>query len=141
MSRLRIECVARAVAAATALGALLVGCSDPGLYLDRRDTIALSGGDSVDANMVEQMVDPWPRYSNNNNIAFNGERMQRAVNCYREDKVTPPVDLDPTDDSSSSSSSAPSAPPVAAATSCGDQSSFGGAQPEIAPTLGSTAAK
>ena len=38
--------------------------------------------------MAQQTVDPWPRHANNNNLAFNGERMQRAVQCYRADKVT-----------------------------------------------------
>ena len=84
------------------LGSLLGGCSD--IYFDRRDSVVLGGGDSVLANQVEQMVDPWPRYSNNKNLTFNGERMQRAVECYRIDKVTPPVDLDP------SATNAPAAP-------------------------------
>ena len=49
--------------------------------------------------MAEQTVDPWPRYSNNNNLAFNGERMQRAVECYRSQLIegrdpTPPTALD-----------------------------------------------
>jgi hypothetical protein len=86
----------RAVAATVMLGALLAGCSD--VYFDRREAIALGAGDAVAANQVEQMVDPWPPYSSNKNLTFNGERMQRAVECYRIDKVTPPVDLDPSTD-------------------------------------------
>ncbi len=82
----------RTVAAATALGAVLAGCSDPGLYLDRRDTIALSAGDAVAANAAEQTVNPWPWTSDNTNIAFNGQKMQSAIERYRADKVTPPVD-------------------------------------------------
>ena len=93
MSRPRINGAQRAVAAAVMLGALVAGCSD--IYFDRRETVSLGAGDSVAANEVEQMVEPWPRYSNNKNLTFNGERMQRAVECYRIDKVTPPVDLDP----------------------------------------------
>ena len=79
--------------------------------------------------MVEQMVDPWPAHSNNNNLAFNGERMQRAVECYRKDKVTQPADLDPstalgspppvTGDAGGSRSSAGSAPPASGATRAG----------------------
>ena len=38
------------------------------------------------------MVDPWPPHSGNTNIAFNGQKMQSAVERYRTDKVTPPVD-------------------------------------------------
>ena len=86
----------RAIAATVLLGALLAGCSD--IYFDRRETIALGGGDAVAANQVEQMVDPWPPHSSNKNLTFNGERMQRAVECYRIDKVTQPGDLDPSTD-------------------------------------------
>lgn len=74
-----------------ALAAVLValtGCSE---YLDRRDTVALSGGNAVATNKVTQMVDPWPRASANRNIAFNGDKMQSAVERYRTNKVIPPV--------------------------------------------------
>ena len=100
MSRPGINCAGRAVAAAVVLGALLAGCSD--IYYDRRDTISLGANDAVASNMVEETVDPWPRYSNNNNLAFNGERMQRAVECYRKNRETQPVDLDPTNDTGAS---------------------------------------
>jgi hypothetical protein len=75
---------------------LLAGCSD--IYFDRRETIAPGAGNAVAANQVEQMVDPWPAHANDKNLTFNGERMQRAVECYRIDKVTQPVDLDPSSD-------------------------------------------
>jgi hypothetical protein len=84
-----IERIARAIAAAVSLGAALAGCSD--IYYARRDTIALSAGDSVAANAVEQMVDPWPAHSGDTKIAFNGQKMQSAVERYRTNKVTPPV--------------------------------------------------
>jgi hypothetical protein len=96
MSRPRINGAGRAVAAAVALGALLAGCSD--IYYDRRETVSLGAGDAIASNGVEQMVDPWPAHSNNRNLAFNGERMQRAVECYRKNRVTQPVDLDPAND-------------------------------------------
>ncbi len=97
MSRPGINGTRRAVAATVMLGALLAGCSSD-IYFDRRETIALGAGDAVAANQVEQMVDPWPPNSSNKNLTFNGERMQRAVECYRIDKVTQPVDLDPSTD-------------------------------------------
>jgi hypothetical protein len=65
----------------------LAGCSE---YLDRRDTIALSGGDALASNQVTHMVDPWPRVSADRDIAFNGERAARAVARYRAGKVIPP---------------------------------------------------
>jgi hypothetical protein len=83
---------ARAVAgclAAIGLGGWLAGCSD--IYLDRRETIALGGGDAVAANEATQMVDPWPRESGNKNIAFNGQKMQVAVERYRTGRVIPPI--------------------------------------------------
>jgi hypothetical protein len=79
----------KAIAAAIGLGALVGGCSD--IYYDRRETIALGAGDALATNQVEQMVDPWPRYSANKNLAFNGQRMQAAVERYRNNRVIPPV--------------------------------------------------
>jgi hypothetical protein len=76
----------RVIALAGVLG-LLAGCSE---YVDRRETISLSGGDSVASDKVTHMVDPWPRDSANRNIAFNGEKMEAAVNRYRTDRVYPP---------------------------------------------------
>ena len=73
------------------LGGVLGGCSD--IYYDRRETIALGADDHIAANRVEQMVDPWPRYVGNKNIAFNGERMQAAIERYRHNKVIPPVNV------------------------------------------------
>ena len=93
MSRPRTERFARLAAgliALAGLGALQAGCSD--LYWDRRETVALSGGDAVAANVAMQMVDPWPAQSGNKNIAFEGQRMEAAVERYRTNKVTPPVD-------------------------------------------------
>ena len=81
---------ARDIAVGVTLTALLAGCSD--LYLDRRDAIGLSAGDAIAANAIEQMRDPWPPNSGNTNIAFNGQRMQSAIERYRTGKVTPPVD-------------------------------------------------
>lgn len=51
----------------------------------------LGANDAVDSNKVTQMVDPWPRYSENRNIPFNGERMQGAVERYRRHEVIKPV--------------------------------------------------
>ena len=90
MSRPRTERATRTIAAALALCSMVAGCSD--IYFDRRETIALSGGDAVAANAVAQTIDPWPPRSGNTNIAFNGQRMQSAVEHYRLNKVAPPVD-------------------------------------------------
>jgi hypothetical protein len=80
----------RAGAAAVLLGtALLAGCSD--IYMDHRDSISFTAGDAVEANKVAQIYDPWPQRSRNVNYAANGQRMQSAVERYRNNLVTPPV--------------------------------------------------
>jgi hypothetical protein len=78
--------VLRGLTLAVALVALS-GCSE---YFDGRDSIALSGGNAVASNEVSQMVDPWPAAAADRNIAFNGEKMQSAVQRYRTNQVTPP---------------------------------------------------
>ena len=124
----RLVGTSRAVAATVMLGALLAGCSD--VYFERRDSIALGAGDAVAANQVEQMVDPWPPNSSNKNLTFNGERMQRAVECYRIDKVTQPVDLDPSTDA---------APPRSTGL-CAGQMGQGSAQPASGTAIAGGAA-
>jgi len=73
--------------ALAAMFAALAGCSE---YFDRRDTIALSGGDAVATDKVTHMVDPWPRDSADRDIAFDGNKMEGAVDRYRTNKVIPP---------------------------------------------------
>ena len=75
----------RTLALATVL-AVLGGCSE---YLDRRETIAKSGGNAVATNVVTHMVDPWPVRAGDRNITFDGERMADAAERYRTNKVTP----------------------------------------------------
>jgi len=89
MCRPRTERAARALAAAVTLGGMLAGCSD--IYYDRRDTVALTAGDSIAANAALQTVDPWPAQSGNTTIAFNGQKMQSAVERYRTGRVIQPV--------------------------------------------------
>jgi hypothetical protein len=85
--------VVRVVTVALAVGALgmaIGGCSQ--IYLDRRDSLALSAGDAVAANQAVQVIDPWPRRSGNTNLVFNGQRMQSAAERYRTNTVVQPVD-------------------------------------------------
>jgi hypothetical protein len=93
MSRPRTNRAARLSAScvtAVGVGLLLAACSDD--YWVRRDTIALGAGDAIAGNAVTQMVDPWPPGSADKNIAFNGEKMQAAVQRYRTNKVIEPAD-------------------------------------------------
>jgi hypothetical protein len=77
-----------ATLAAAALSAVLGACSD--IYYDRRETISLGADDAVASNRVTHMADPWPKYSSDNNIAFNGERIQGGVERYRRHDVILP---------------------------------------------------
>jgi hypothetical protein len=57
----------------------LTGCSE---YLDRKETIAFSAGNAVQTNIITHVTDPWPVHARSKDIAFSGERMQRAVARY-----------------------------------------------------------
>ena len=76
-------------AAALLLAAALAGCSD--IYYDRRETVAVHAGDAMAANRATHTIDPWSPASGNRNIAFNGEKMQTAVERYRTGKIIAPV--------------------------------------------------
>jgi hypothetical protein len=91
--------------------AALAGCSE---YLDRRDLISIQGGNAMQSDKVTQMVDPWPRYSANRNIAYNGEVIQHAYERYRTGHVTPPSGAG-TSTSYQPSTPANDAPPAAPA--------------------------
>jgi hypothetical protein len=90
-SRSRTRRVCRTASTVLILGAVLAGCSD--IYYDRRETIALGADDHIATNEVEQMIDPWPPHVGKRNIAFNGEKMQSAVERYRTNRVIPPVGI------------------------------------------------
>jgi type IV pilus biogenesis protein CpaD/CtpE len=89
MSRISDDRRFRALIPAIGFAGMLAGCSTPEFYLDRRETISFGAGDAIAANIAAQTVDPWPRAAGNRNIASDGERMQAAVERYRQNKVTP----------------------------------------------------
>jgi hypothetical protein len=72
-------------------GTMLAGCSD--IYYDRRETVALGADDHIATDRVAQMVDPWPRDVGRRRIAFDGQKMQSAVERYRTGRVIPPVNV------------------------------------------------
>jgi hypothetical protein len=57
------------------------------------------------------MVDPWSRASADKTIAFNGEKMQSAVERYRKNRVIQPRGMGTTDNYASQGSD-PAAPPA-----------------------------
>jgi hypothetical protein len=95
MFRPKTNRAARALGGAAAVigaGLWLAACSNPDLYLDRRELISVTGGDAIAANAATQTADPWPRSSGNRNVPANGQKMQIAVERYRTDRVIPPID-------------------------------------------------
>jgi hypothetical protein len=92
---------------------VLGGCSE---YIDRRDTIALSGGNAVATNVVTHMVDPWPRESANRNFAFNGARIESAFERYRSNRVITPRGIGTSSTYQDAAPAASNPGPVGAAT-------------------------
>lgn len=127
----------RRLLTALALAAMLGGCSD--IYFDRRDSIVPVAGDAIAANKVTHMVDPWPRSSANRDIAFNGEKMQSAVERYRTNRIIQPVNA--TTSSVAYQQAAQAAASAAtsqnSSTSAPQQSVSGWASPPV-PSSGST---
>lgn len=70
-----------------ALGA----CSD--IYYDRRESIQLSASNANASNIAVQTIDPWPRHAANRDILTNGEKIQPAIQRYKEGKVINPRGL------------------------------------------------
>ena len=70
--------------------ALTGGCVSDNVYADRRDPVSFAAGDAVATNIATQTIDPWPAHAGRREIAYDGERMQSAVDRYRTNKVTPP---------------------------------------------------
>jgi hypothetical protein len=98
------------VASIALAGFLLTACSD--IYYDRRDTVTFQAGDAEAVNRVTHAVDVWPQAAGYRNIVTSGEKVQRGVERYRTDKVTPPVGMD-TSNISPQQQSTPAAAPTA----------------------------
>jgi hypothetical protein len=71
--------------------AALAGCSD--IYYDRRDTAHISAGEANANNIAVQTIDPWPRHAARRDILTNGEKIQPAIQRYKEGKVIAPRGL------------------------------------------------
>lgn len=56
------------------------GCQD---YLARRDTLTIGSGDAVHTNAAMQVLDPWPPHARTVESSVNGERLQHAMERYR----------------------------------------------------------
>lgn len=63
----------------------LSGCNE---YIDRRENVSISAGDSVARNKAIHIIDPWPTRSFDARLPANGARMQRAIETYRAGGVS-----------------------------------------------------
>jgi hypothetical protein len=79
------------VAFGAAVVLMLGACSD--FYYDRREPIHLSSGDANATNIAVQTIDPWPRHAAQREILTNGEKIQPAIQRYKEGKVIAPRGL------------------------------------------------
>lgn len=59
---------------------VLGGCQD---YLARRDTLTIGSGEAVHTNAAMQVIDPWPAHARAMESIVNGERLQHAMERYR----------------------------------------------------------
>lgn len=64
-----------------AVGAACGSCAEE--YFARRDTLSPGSGDAVRADAAMQGIDPWPRHASNVDLVSNGERLQHAMESYR----------------------------------------------------------
>lgn len=62
---------------------MLVGCGACAPYLDRSDTLTEGSGEAVQANIAIHVIDPWPAAASRIDRQTNGERVQRAMERYR----------------------------------------------------------
>ena len=90
---LKISSLARILAGqAAVICCLALPWDDPfEQYFQRKDTVTLGAGNAKEVNSATHVIDPWPRYVGNKNIAFNGERMQAGVERYRHHEVIRPI--------------------------------------------------
>ena len=79
------------VAFGAAVTLVLGACSD--IYYDRRDTAHLTAGEANASNIAVHTIDPWPRHAAQREILTNGEKIQPAIQRYKEGKVIQPRGL------------------------------------------------
>lgn len=62
-------------------------------YFARRDSIALGLGNAVHSNRVIHTIDPWPSYSKNDKLKFDGQRMSLGITRYKANESIEPEGL------------------------------------------------
>lgn len=98
----RNACVSRMISRTIAIAAMgiliapdiaFAGGDGHGQYLARRDTIALGAGDAMDSNRAIHTIDPWPPYSRNDRLQFDGQRMWLGITRYKKNESIEPRGL------------------------------------------------
>ena len=69
-------------------------------YFARRDSIALGLGNAMHSNRVIHTIDPWPWYSKNDRLQFDGQRMELGLRRYQANESIEPSGLTTQDVSS-----------------------------------------
>lgn len=85
----------RRIVEASVLAALALGCGGCTDYLARRDTLSVGTGEAVAADAALHTIDPWPRHAMRVDPDTDGQRMQRAVERYRNPVSGPNVSVLP----------------------------------------------
>jgi len=75
----------------------------------------MSFGDANASNIAVHTIDPWPRHAANRDILTNGEKIQPAIQRYKQGKVTPPRGLGTSSIELTPTPAAAAPPPAAAA--------------------------
>jgi hypothetical protein len=60
----------------------LYGHDEVDRYFQRSETITMSAGDAKQANAVAQTIHPWPPYVSDRRLAYDANRVGRAVTRY-----------------------------------------------------------
>jgi len=66
-------------------------------YFARRDSIALGLGNAMHSNRVIHTIDPWPWYSKNDRLQFDGQRMELGLRRYQANESIEPTGLTTSD--------------------------------------------
>ncbi len=71
-------------------------------YFARRDSIALGLGTAMHSNTVFHTIAPWPWYSKNDRLQFDGQRMMLGITRYQANESFEPSGLSTQDVSAGS---------------------------------------
>jgi len=90
----------------------LSGCRAENRYLARRDSITLGAGEAVARNNEIQVIDPWPKQSQNPDFRTDGKRMLVGIERYQRNESLEPEGEDTTERFANEESPPPAAPPA-----------------------------